>query len=310
MSRGPVTRYLKRRNVGFPQIRVAPSEPYIGVITPILTAANSVGALSSVKSTVTNNWYDFKSGFPKNLDGKIKTEVGWAIEFGIQEMTSGLLALANGLSPFVAVSAVIEADKSFTAAGTTTGSLSVPASPNNLGVIAQTWVVVFSGAAAGTIFGLNIGKVHEFTALDAAMEPINPVNSQKYFTIPAGFFSGTWAVGESFTFSTAPASAGTTAYANPAVGAIGIGRYDDLPFLRIEADEQFPDGSSIFYVMPRAQITGNFDRSFADAGEAPVTVSASALAADDSVEGGNAVWNNADNNNTVGRLGRIYCTEA
>lgn len=88
------------------------------------------------------------------------------------------------------------------------------------------------------------------------------------------------------------------------VGGIGIGRTDPAPYLRVEMLEQFEDGSSIYYIQPRAQITGNFERSFADGGESPVTLTSSGLQADDEVEGGNSVWNIAEDQ-SIGNLGRI-----
>lgn len=105
---------------------------------------------------------------------------------------------------------------------------------------------------------------------------------------------------------TVPPFVGTTAYATANTGAIGLGRGDNPQDVRVECDEEFADGSHAVYILPRAQITSNFDRSFADAGEAPINLVAVGLAADSSVGSiGSAVWDNS-NGMGIGRIGRLY----
>lgn len=303
MARGPVSKNPYTRNIGLGKIKVGPCAPNIAVVTPVLTDEYSLGALTATKVSAPKEFYEYMSGTPKKRDFLEVTKTDFIIESTFLEKSTANLAIANGFAPWDTVPATISAKDSVTTAGTTTGSLAVQ---DQGGEIAETWMVVFSGAAAGSIIGLNSGTtVHTFSALDAVMEPLNPANSKKYFIIPASFFSGTWAAGDIYWFVTNPRFVGTSAYADPDAGSIAIG-YGGAPAeIRVEMDVEYPDGRVITYIQPRSQCKSNFDESQAEGGEGGIAVSFSALSADDSTSAGHANWN-ANLSAGISDLGRLY----
>jgi len=303
MARGPVSRNPYTRYIGLGKLKVGPCAPNIAAITPVLTDAYSLGALTATKVSAPKEFYEYMSGTPKKRDFVEVTKTDFIIESTFLEKSTINLAIANGIAPWDTVAATITAKDSVTTAGTTTGSLAVQ---DQGGEIAETWMVVFSGAAAGMIIGLNSGTtVHTFSALDAVMEPLNPANSKKYFIIPASFFSGTWAAGDIFWFITTPGSVGSSAYSDPDAGAIALG-YGGAPAeIRVELDVEYPDGRVITYIQPRSQCKSNFDESQAEGGEGGIAVSFSALTADESTAYGHANWN-ANLAAGISDLGRLY----
>ena len=87
---------------------------------------------------------------------------------------------------------------------TTSGTyddVSNPVEPDNIGTVYQTWTVTFSSATAFSVVGDTIGSVGSGnTSSDFA--PNNASLSRPYFTIPAAFWGGTWASGETLQFTT------------------------------------------------------------------------------------------------------------
>lgn len=300
--RGPKSVNPRSRPIGLGKMKAGPCAPNIAAITPVLSDAYSLGALTATKISAPKEFYEGFSGTPKTLDFVEVTKTSFIIEGTFLEKSTMNLAISNGIAPWDTVSATISAKDSVTAAGTTTGSLAVQ---DQGGEIAETWMVVFSGASAGKIIGLNSGlTVHTFSALDVAMEPLNPSNSKKYFIIPADFFSG-WGAGDIFWFETTPGFVGSSAYADPDAGAIAIG-YGGAPAeIRVEMDVEYPDGRVITYIQPRTQCKSNFDESQAEAGEGGIAVSFSALSADDSTIYGHANWR-TNIAAGISDLGRIY----
>lgn len=74
-----------------------------------------------------------------------------------------------------------------------------------IGGIEETWTLTFTSATAFTITGASVGSVGSSTT-SSTVQPNNAAFSSPYFQIPAGFFTGTWATGDTFTFQTHPAA--------------------------------------------------------------------------------------------------------
>lgn len=301
MARGPVTKNVAARTLGFLQIRIGKSAANIGINTPVLNAANSIGALASTKISNTREFYKFQSGTPKNVDGQEVMSNVATLECAFLEHTPFNYALALGIDPLSDVDATIAAGNINSSAGTTTGELAV----DQLGgVINERWTVVFTSATEGSIFGEVVGKVHDFSGLTSAIEPTNTGESQDYFSIPASFFSGTWAAGDTFTFWTTKKESGTSLYSAADSGAVALGGGGQPDYIRVEARLEFADGHYMAVIMPRAQSTSGIDATQAEQ-ESNVPIVFEASQAHDEVTGGNAAWN-LDHSAGVGPLGRIY----
>ena len=78
-----------------------------------------------------------------------------------------------------------------TAAGTidSTKEIVVSGSP-----VSETWTVTFSDASNFTVFGAEVGAL-------GTGDPSSEFDGGPYFTIPANFFTGSWANGETYVFS-------------------------------------------------------------------------------------------------------------
>ncbi|MBF0273478.1 MAG: hypothetical protein HQL98_15625 [Magnetococcales bacterium] len=80
-----------------------------------------------------------------------------------------------------------------------------PVVASNRGTILQTWTVTFTSATAYGVTGNTIGSVGA-GATTANFSPTNTDQSAPYFTLPSAGFGGTWAAGETLTFTTHPAT--------------------------------------------------------------------------------------------------------
>jgi len=293
---GAETQNVETRQIGLADIRIGDSLSNIATVTPVLTKANSVGALASSKVTGTNEFFEFKSGFPVNVDGTIVQSTMAQLECGFLEHKPFTFALANGVNPLADVSATVTTGPSSSTSGTISGVIT----PNDTGGITETWTVVFDSLDSGTIYGASEGAVHSFTDLTTVMAPDNGGNP--YFSIPANFFTGTWAADETFTFMTTAFQTGTATYGDDYQGVIDLGVGSVSDFFRVEAVVSFPFGTHIMtYVFPRAQSVGTFELDFQEAGEANLGVIFKSNKASSGVVGGNAVWDSAP-------LGKIHFT--
>lgn len=296
--RGPTTKNVADRAIGLWNVRVGPSAPYIATVTPVLTTDYSVGSLASCKTTINREFYAFESGTPKQLDGQEVTRVSATIEAAFQELSPHNFSIALGQSPFEAIDASAGEGESNTAAGTTDGALEISA--NNDGTVTDTFIVHFTAANEGVILGLATGQVHSFSDLTTAMEPDN--GGSPYFSIPANFFTGTWAAGETYTFSTVAYSAAENVPGSNSNAALAIGLSDTPAYLRIEARQEFADGRVSVIILPRAQAASAVDWTPAEQ-ESSVNVVYTALQAHGLVNGGNAAWN-PNKAAGIGNLGR------
>ena len=94
-------------------------------------------------------------------------------------------------------------------ASSSSGSVDItnfPITPDATGGVDDTWTVTFTSATAFSVSGAATGSVGAGTVA-GAFSPNNPDFSAPYFSIPSGFWSGTFANSDSYTFSTASASA-------------------------------------------------------------------------------------------------------
>ena len=96
-----------------------------------------------------------------------------------------------------------------TSAAGTYDESTYPVSVNNKGTVSDTWTLTFTGATTFTVSGANTGSVGSGSTA-SAFQPINASegSGNYYFEILAAGWGGTWAVGETVTFTTTHACAG------------------------------------------------------------------------------------------------------
>ena len=76
----------------------------------------------------------------------------------------------------------------------------------NISVITQTWTLTFTSATAFTCAGSTLGMLSGAGLISGTYAPANPsFSGYSYFSIPANFFTGTLAAGDTITFKTHPA---------------------------------------------------------------------------------------------------------
>lgn len=292
MVHGPITKTASARALGLIDIRVGASLANIASTSAVLTAAHSIGALKDSKFISTRAFFEQYSGFPKTLDGIIPLSVGAKIEGSYKEITPFNVALSNGLDPSGSVAQVVTHDVSLVSPlGTRDATKSITmidATPADWANVTDEWTVLFTGATAGDIVGKNTGHVHAFTALDAVMAPVDG-SSNKYFSIPASFFTGTWAAGDSYVFYTQAGGASTYAVAH--TGSLGLGAMVAPADIRVEGVYTFPNGvNTLTYILPRVQVSGDLDMSYAEEDEIAPMISLNSLYAGSRIAAGHAVW--------------------
>jgi hypothetical protein len=299
MTHGPITKNVTSRALGLLQIRVGNSANNISTITPVLSAANSIGALADTKFNASAEFFMQYSGFPKRLDGTVPLSEEAALEGAYKEITPFNVALARGLNPTASVAAqalhdiVINSD-----AGTRDATKSIAVSgAGNWAVIDDEWIVVFRDPASsyaaietGSIYGKKSGHVIDFDDLSAAIEPVDG-DGDKLFSIPADFFTGDWIDGDTYVFGTL--AGGDSAYADAHEGSIGLGGLVAPVDIRVEGLYTFPNGIyTMTFVFPRAQVSGNLEIAYAAEDEAAPPIVFNAQNASSDNVAGNAVWDN------------------
>lgn len=290
---GPTTKDTSTIALGLAQIRIGSAAANIAQYSSVLTPSASIGALGSTKFTGTVDYWKLTSGFPQLEDLSIPIKETAMLEVSFKEITPYNLALARGIDPeggSVATASFIRKDST---AGTTTGSIAVT---QTAGPVTDTFTVVFTSATAYDVVGALTGYVGSGT-VSIAFSPDNGGNP--YFTIPANFFSGTWADNDSALFSTT-AYVASGAYANNHAGEIKLGNLSAPAFVRMEAVYTYPNGINHMYIIfPRANATSSLelDLQAEDAAVPPLTFESKR--ADSGTSGGNAIWDSA-------ALGRVY----
>jgi hypothetical protein len=99
MVSGPITLDATTWVVGLMQIRIGASATNIATATPVLTAADSIGAMAETAIRGQTEFFKQMSGFPKQEDGTIPISETFAIECAFKEITPFNMALARGLDP-------------------------------------------------------------------------------------------------------------------------------------------------------------------------------------------------------------------
>ena len=290
---GPVTKDTSTIALGLAQIRVGASAANIANVNSVLLPAASIGALASTKYTGSVDYWKLLSGFPQLEDMSIPLRETSQLECEFKEITPYNLALARGIDPVGAQAASATFLSKVSVAGTTTGAIAVT---QNAGPVTDTFTVVFTSATAFNVFGKATGSVGSGTV---STEFAPDHSGAPYFTIPANFFSGTWATNNIATFQTVEYKA-TGAYDGAHSGQIKLGALAAPAFVRMEAVYTYPNGTNHMYIIfPRANATASteLDLQAEDAAASPITFEAKR--ADSETAGGDAAWNDMP-------LGRVY----
>lgn len=282
---GPVTRDTSTVALGLAQIRIGDSVSNIATVAPVLTSSHSIGALASTKFMGNVDYWKLESGFPLQEDLTIPLRETNALECAFKEITPYNLAMARGINPLGNISATVTEGASVTTSGTTTGNIAVT---DTTGPVTDTFTVVFTNATTYEVYGSATGYIESGTVsiLEAPNNGGNP-----YYSIPANFFSGTWAADETFVFSTTAYVAGTAAYANVHSGEIALGTVAAPAYLRMEAVYTFPNGTNTMtIVFPRANVVSSVEVDLQAEDAAAVTVNIESKSSSADVSGGNAAW--------------------
>jgi hypothetical protein len=306
---GPVTVFAQSWALGLAQIRIGNSAANIASVLPVLSAPQQLGAMANTKYVGNVDFFKQESGFPLNEDGVIPLREGAAFECAFKEITPYNIAIARGLDPSAARSAAVKMDiATATALGTVDATKNITVT-NDAGPISETWIVTFTGAAAFVCYGLTTGRVQHTLAdgtVGAAFSPDN--GGAKYFTIPADFFTGTWAAGETYVFSTsAYNAAGNALYGDPQDGIVPIGGMIAPAYVRAEIVYTFPNRATLTWIFPRAQIAASQELDFQIESEASSPIRVESKRADSQVSGGNAAWDYAAGS-SYGPLGCMIWT--
>lgn len=290
---GPQTKYSSAWALGLMDIRVGACASNIANIDAVLlTTDSSLGAMAQTKFAGSTEFFRQMSGFPKREDGVIPLSEEAALEITFKELTPFNVALARGLDPTASRTPVAIEDVALVSTlGTRDAAKSIAvidATPADWAAIDEEWTVYFTGATTGVIIGKQTGTVHTFANLTGAMEPVDG-DSNKYFSIPASFFTGTWAEGDTYVFYTM--AGGATAYASAHSGNIGFGAMAAPVDLRVEAVYTFPNGTNtLTFILPRAQAEASTEIDFAEEEEAKPPIRLAAKDASSANAAGNAVW--------------------
>lgn len=311
MAGGPTTVYAQSWALGLAQIRVGNSADNIASIVPVLPAAKTLGAMANTKFMASADFFKQESGFPLMEDGVIPLRDAAAYECAFKEITPYNMAIARGLDPSAARSAGVKEDISkVSTAGTRDVAKSITVA-NNAGPINETWILTFTAATTFLCHGLRTGKVQDGSADGATGSVFAPDNSSNvYFTIPTSFFTGTWAAGDVYVFS-------TSAYNAAANNLYGAAQEGDLPlgglvapeYIRLEVVYTFPNGATITSIFPRAQVAASLEMDHQSESEASSPIRIESKRADSGVSGGNSAWNFATGSAT-GPLGTMIWTPA
>lgn len=293
---GPLTKDTSTIALGLAQIRVGVAATHIAEVTSQLAVAASIGALASTKYTGTVDYWKLMSGFPQLEDLTIPLSEAAMLECEFKEVTPYNLALARGIDPDGAVAAVLAVIGESTTAGTTTAGTADIAVTQDAGPIDDTFTVIFSSATAFDVYGLTEGDVGSGT-VSVEFAPDNAGNP--YFTIPADYFTGTWATSDVYTFKT-NAYAASGSYDDTHSGSINLGGLVAPAFIRMEAVYTYPNGTNHMYIIfPRANATSTMEIDLQAEDNANIPLTFEAKRADSLTDGGHAVWDSAP-------LGSLY----
>jgi len=284
MRTGPVTKDTSTVAVGLAQIRVGLSAVNVASATPVLTSADSMGALADTKFNTTAEYWKLESGFPALEDLSIPLKEAASLECAFKEITPKNMALARGIDPF-------SVGSGWTFSGVTkiksdagvVDTTKPPITPGD-GTIVDTFTITFSSATAYAVTAMSgvavagsgaIGSVSAFT-----------IGGDAAFSLPANFITGTIAAGDVFRFTITKSG-----YADNHAGSIGLGGLKAPDYIRMEAVYTYPNGTNTMVIIfPRANVTSSMEIAFQAADNAAPTITFEAKRADAEVVGGAAAW--------------------
>ena len=299
---GPTTKDTSTVALGLAKVCVGPSAANIANRNQVLDQIeHSLGALNTSNFTSTVEYWRLMSGFPSLEDLSIPLSEVAALECEFKELHPRNLAIARGIDATGVQNASVTVVGSDTTSGTTDASQEIEVRDDQAGVVTDTWTVVFTDGDNYDVYGLETGHVGAGTVAGAFSPDNEDVTDDysEFFTIPAAFFTGTWAGDDTFVFRTVAYSA-TGGYDDPHSGEINLGSMAAPAFVRAEAIYTYPNQTNHMYIIfPRANVTSSLELSFNESENANVPITIEAKRADDGVTGGHNTWN-------VGPLGRIY----
>ena len=97
--KGPITMDTSTIALGLAQIRIGASATNIGNIHPVLTSADSIGALANTRFVGNTDWFKLESGFPLIEDFTTPIREAASLECSFKEITPANMILAYGLDP-------------------------------------------------------------------------------------------------------------------------------------------------------------------------------------------------------------------
>jgi len=283
---GPLTKNASAVALGLAQIRVGNSATHIASAVPALVSANSIGALANTKFQGDTTYWTLESGFPMLEDLTIPLKESCSLECAFKELTPYNLALARGIDPnsTAAINATATFIRQETTLGTRTGVITAT---NAGGVVNDTFIVTFTSATDFDISGVVSGYVASGT-VSTITAPTNAGNP--YFSIPANYFSGTWADEDTMTFKTTAYVPASGAYTGT-TGEIKLGGLKAPDYVRMEAIYTFPDNASqMVIIFPRANVTSKLEIDLKAEDAAAIPITFGGKRADSGISGGNAAW--------------------
>lgn len=187
--------------------------------SPLSTDATSIQALFDTNNGVYNGSIirlNDSSGGEEFLTVKSSGGVSWNGNTATIVTTSGARstypASQNSLvSGVVDLGDLVASTSSWveTSASGTYDESTYPVEVNNIGTVSDSWTLTFTSSTNFTVSGTNTGSVGTGTT----SSNFSPVNASAgggayYFIIRSAGWGGTWAVGETVTFTTTHSSAG------------------------------------------------------------------------------------------------------
>ena len=284
MRTGPVTKDTSTVAVGLAQIRVGLSAVNVSSATPVLTPADSMGALADTKFNTTAEYWKLESGFPALEDLSIPLKEAASLECSFKEITPRNMALARGIDPFSVGTGWKASDvaKVKSAAGVVDTTKDV--GTFGVGTVADTYTITFTSATAYGVTSMKGDTISGTGAIGSASA--FTIGAAAAFTIPANFITGTIASGDVFRFTIMK-----DGYADNHSGAIGLGGLKAPDYIRMEAVYTYPNGvNTMTIIFPRANVTSSMELAFQASDNAAPAVTFEAKRADSEVSGGSAVW--------------------
>lgn len=288
MPTGPRTKNADRLALGLMEVRVGNSAANIATTTPVLTTANSLGALSSATYTANKSYYQHYSGYPLTNDLTLPTQEDQMISVEFEEMTPTNLALLQGIDPTSAGTSWVGAN--YTVVDSVAGTYNTGDDIDG-GADAEfdSYRVVFLTATTYSVYSDTRGKLtgDQLGEGDTTVTSTFTDGATELLVIPASYFTGTWSADEVFSFTMEKQG-----YDSVTAGEIKLGTISAPDFLRCEGVYVFPNATNTMTIIfPRAQVMSETSEiSFATDTAAAISMTFSAKPADSSVSGGHSAW--------------------